>query len=499
MKKIGYLIFTFVCAFIFMIKVNAADLSISANAYTIYVGSSVTITASAQGLTGQFTFKSNNLSVLYGGGEKWLEDSSDAMVFEAKSVGTATITVSPTKDNSAGYSDGSAFYNESKTVTINVINKPVVQQPVQKPTVNNTVTPKSSVNYLSNLEIEGQMLTPNFNKETADYTIELESGTTSINIKASAEHNKASVVGAGSKNLTEGINIFEIIVTAENGSKRTYKISANVKEKDPIVVNIGDNNYTVIRKREHLIKASTFYSESSVSINGEDIPSYHGEVTGYTLVGLKDNKGVINLFVYDEENNNYTLYQEFNFSKNVFYPIEPNIELIPEGFSRYSITINEVELPCYKKNKNDSFVLLYGVNIENNHEDFYVYDEFEHTLQRYDDSIFDSYKEEIVVLRSIISGLVCIIAIVLVVSALQGSINQNSKKSKTISFSNKNNSEEKSKKQVNNVDKEKLKEAKLLEKELKRKEKEEAKRKRNKKSLDDTNIIDITNINIKRK
>ena len=226
MKKISHVIFAFACAFISMIKINAAGLSVTANAYTIYVGSSVTVTANAQGLTGKFTFKSSDLSVLYGGGEKWLEDSSDTMVFEAKSVGTATIVISPTLNNSVGYSDGSDFYNESKSITINVINKPVVQQPVQKPNTNVTVTPKSSINYLSSLEVEGQVLTPNFNKETVDYSVELESGTTSINIKATAEHNKANITGAGLKNVTEGINNFDIIVTAENGSKRTYKISS---------------------------------------------------------------------------------------------------------------------------------------------------------------------------------------------------------------------------------------------------------------------------------
>lgn len=482
-----------------------AGSSINTNTGSIYLGNSVTVSVTVTDAAAwEVHIGVSGAASASNCGELNFADSSSNAKNTSK---TYTATCTPTKTGNINFiltgnatNEAGITTNISGSKVVSVINRPVVQKPVQRPNTNGTVTPKSSVNYLSSLEIDGQVLTPNFNKETVDYSVELESGTTSINIKATTEHNKASITGAGVKNVTEGINNFEIVVTAENGSKRIYKIKANVKEKDPIVVNIDDKNYTVIRKREQLISASAFYSESSVNINGEEIPAYFGEVTGYTLVGLKDSEGNINLFIYDEENSSYSIYQEFNFSRVVFYPIEPDDELIPNGFSKYSITINEAEIPCYKKNKNDNFVLIYGVNIENNHEDFYVYNALDNTIQRYDDSIFDSYKEEIVVLRSIIAGLACIIAIILVVSALQGSINKDNKKSKVVSFSKqKNNCEEKNKKSVDNIDKENVKEAKLLEKELKRREKEEAKRKKYKKSLDDTNIIDITNINIKRK
>lgn len=484
MKKIKLFVFLLICFFSFSLRINAAGLTVSASAYTVYVGSNVNITANASGIAGKFTFKSNNLSVLSGGGEVWIENSNSTMTFKASKVGQATITVIPSPGNVA-YSDGSGYYNESKSITINVINRPVV-------------TPKSSVNYLSSLSIDGKELTPQFNKETLEYAVELEAGTTSININATPQDNKASVVGAGVRNVTEGINNIDIVVTAENGSKRTYRIKANVKEKEPIIVYIDDEQYTVIRKKEQLKSSSIYYSESSIEVNGEQIPAYFGEITGYTLVGLKDSEGIINLYVYDEENNTYRLYREFNFSRVVFYPLEPDVEQIPVGYFKYTTTINNIEIPCYKKADNDNYILLYGVNIENNNEGFYIYDSFENTIQRYDESIFDSYKEEILILKSIIFGLISIITVVLVVSALQGSLNKRDKKSKSLSFFKPKNKEEKQKEQKNK-DKEKIREAKLLAKDLKRKEKEEKKKKRNKKTLDDTSIIDITNINIKKK
>ena len=193
------------------------------------------------------------------------------------------------------------------------------------------------------------------------------------------------------------------------------------------------------------------------------------------------------MFIYDEENNSYKLYQEFNFSRIVFYPLEPDDLLIPEGYNKSKTIINDIEIPCYKKNADDNLVLLYGVNIENNNEDFYIYDAYENTLQRYDDTIFDSFKGEILVLKSIIFGLVCIIAVLLIVSALQGSINNVGKKVKKVS------------KLDTNLENDKIKEAKILSKELKRKEKEQKKEKKRNRSFDDTSVIDITNINIKKK
>lgn len=501
MKKISIILIGIITLLMGTFNIKAGG-SISTNTGSIYLGSSITVSVTVSNAAAwEVHIGVSGAASASNCGEVNFADSSANAKNTSK---TYTITCTPTKTGSVNFTLTGNTTDENGTTTdisgsrtVTVTNKPVVQQPVQKPSANNTVTPKSSVNYLNSLEIEGQILTPNFNKETVDYFIELESGTTSINIKATQEHNKATIIGTGLKNVTEGINNFEIVVTAENGSKRTYKIKANVKEKDPIIVDINEKKYTVIRKREQLISASAFYSESSIEINGEEIPAYYGEVTGYTLVGLKDSEGNINLFIYDEENNKYRLYQEFNFSRIVFYPIEPELELIPDGFSKYSVTINGIEVPCYKKNKNDNFVLLYGVNIENNNEDFYVYDAFENTLQRYDDAIFDGYKEEIIVLKSIIVGLIGIVAIILVVSALQGSINKSNKKSKAIS-SSKEKTVDKTKNNSKNKDIEKIKEAKILEKELKRREKEEIKKKKYKKSLDDTNIIDITNINIKK-
>lgn len=500
MKKIKYLLLTLIGLFIFNSSVCAkSNISISSNSNSIIIGNSVnisvtvssdsplafiegTVNCSGAGINSSIDLNWDDIS-------NSVKAKSYSLALSPSTVGTITCTL-----NNARATDMSSSSWQTLTggTSIQVNPKPVVQQPVTTPKPNVTVIPKSSVNYLSNLSVEGKEISPKFDKETTEYVVELENGTTEINIIATAEHNKASIIGNGIKQVTEGVNNFEIIVTAENGSKRTYKLKVLVKEKDPIVVTVDNKEYTVIRKKEQLPEIGVLYSYSTANINNEEIPVYFGEITGYTLVGLKDSNGIINLFTYDESNNSYKLYQEFKFSRVMLYPIEPDENLIPANYYKTNISINNTVVTCYK-NKKNNLVLLYGVNIETNNEDFYMYDSFENTLQIYDETIFNSYNEEINLLTSIIIGLFLIILIIIIVSAFQGSISKSNRKTKSISIFKK---KEKQQREIKQKDKENKREAKLLEKELKRKEKEEKRKKKNK-SLENT-MFDITNINIKK-
>ena len=94
----------------------------------------------------------------------------------------------------------------------------------------NVIRAKNDNNNLSSLSVkigdEEVALTPEFNKETLEYAITLPEGTQNIEILAETENEEASISGIGIKDIQVGENPFEIIVTAENGSKKTYKLVA---------------------------------------------------------------------------------------------------------------------------------------------------------------------------------------------------------------------------------------------------------------------------------
>ena len=73
-------------------------------------------------------------------------------------------------------------------------------------------------------------LDPVFNKDTLEYTLEVENDVDKINILATAEDSKAKILGIGNnKNLAVSINVFDIDITAEDGSTKKYKISITRK------------------------------------------------------------------------------------------------------------------------------------------------------------------------------------------------------------------------------------------------------------------------------
>ena len=91
---------------------------------------------------------------------------------------------------------------------------------------------KSSNNYLKELSVKGYELTPTFDKQTVNYSIEEEIDENSLEINAVADDERATVSGTGNVSLQTGENNLRIEVEAENGVKRTYFIKCNKKIED---------------------------------------------------------------------------------------------------------------------------------------------------------------------------------------------------------------------------------------------------------------------------
>ena len=91
---------------------------------------------------------------------------------------------------------------------------------------------KSSNNNLSNLEIDIAYF--KFNPEITEYNLEVNYDTKIITIRAMAESDRAVVTGAGEKALKVGENNYRIVITAEDGTTKEYKISItrNAKVSD---------------------------------------------------------------------------------------------------------------------------------------------------------------------------------------------------------------------------------------------------------------------------
>lgn len=382
MKKISLIIFSIFLSFLIVNKVDAssATISVYSSKSTVIVGDTVTVTVkvSSSANLGSWNFDvvpSSNLTFVSSSfGGLYVAESASSLntksktytfKFKAKSSGTGSVSI-----KNARVLDMDTEKNMS--VSAGKTSFKMMTQSELESTY-------SKNNNLSSLKIEGYDL--EFNKDTLEYNIDLNFDVKEINVIAEAEDSKSSIDGDGKVTLSQGMNQIKIVVTAQNGSTKTYVINANVKEMNPIEVTLDGNTYTVVRQKEFLPVASMYYQETTIKINEEDVPAYYNQTVDFTLVGLKDSNGNVNLYLYKD--GNYTLYNEANFNSLGIYILNMDESLIPKGYVQTKINVGDKEVVAYSKDGYE-YPLIYGLNLENGSKNLYKYDVKENTLQRYE-------------------------------------------------------------------------------------------------------------------
>lgn len=418
MKKIRYILFLMLCSFFSLGFVSAASISMKTSSSSVVVGNTVKVTVTVNG-TGTtagavgaweycVTYDSSKLTLTspsspcVNDGLVGLTSASTVFTFKAKASGSSTVSLSTV-----------ALYDYDTEKAMSVTKGSVkitarTQQEIEASYSDNA--------YLSSLKVEGYSILPAFDKNEYSYTLDVENDVDSITIKATKADSGASLSGTGTKELTEGMNTFKIVVTAEKGNKKTYTISVNRKELNPIEVVVDGKTYTVVRKSDAL-EAPTYYSSTSVEIDGNEVPAFTSEITGYTLVGLKDEEGNIALFCY--MNGTYQLYKQIATDGFVFVPEEPTQTL--DGYSETKvISISENDVTVYPLGNDSDFVLVYGMNVSTGERGWYKYDTKEGTFQRYDASAVSTADDNqlyflLTIVFASLSGLCILLLILLMV------------------------------------------------------------------------------------
>ena len=428
----------FATLLMFTNNVFAASYSISLTSDTVIVGNTVSLRITGSNVTGRFNITSSNSNVASPDKSSvWVENDTQYITINTKSTGSATLTITPSKTSATDDPENIKDINlDARTINITVN---------PKPTNNNTggstgggssnttkPRPKSTNSYLSSLTVDGYDLNESFDKESLEYTLTVPANTESVKINAQLAEDSAKVVGTGEVKVSEGLNTFEIVVTAENGSKRTYVLKITVEAEKPIEVKIDNKTYNVIRKRKDLPKISEYFEEKEVEINGEKIEGYYNDTLKYTLVGLKDTTGTTSYYIY--KNGTYTKYQEHTFNGTTLQIIDKTVP----NTNKTTFTYDSDKITSYQEGKLDllkntyaldnneiegnQYYLFYAINVETGKESLYQYDATEKTIQRYNTQILDLYKERsdkyyLCVLASLLLlGLTLIISTMIVIN-----------------------------------------------------------------------------------
>lgn len=422
----------FIKVFVFMIvsffgisNVFASSVVLKSTSTSVTRGNTVTITTTVNADSGIYTIEGSmsckgagvngGISLTYEDMNTASRSKSFTHTIKPTSSGVVTCTTSNVKIRELA--KDSNYQLSNSTITIKV-NDPVV------------IPPKvySSDNALSSLSIEGYNINPKFSKDVLEYKLEVDQSIEKIKITAKANDKKASVSGVGEKTLTPGNNTFEVKVIAENGNSKIYKIVINSVDQNPIVVNIDNKKYTVIKKNNKVIDSLSFYKEDVVKINDQDVVSYHNDKSGVTLVILKDENNKVNYYVYDAIKNEYQLYREYKFGNITLYLLDIDEKILPNGYLKYDLVIGEDKLFGYKLSKDSKFYLINAMNVETGNKSLYLYDEEEGTVQRYDDDISKyfsasatgalvNYKNYLAISLSICGALVVVLIVVLIINS----------------------------------------------------------------------------------
>lgn len=348
----------------------------------------------------------------------------------------------------------------------------------------------STNNYLSSLKVDGYDLSPKFNKNTNEYKLSLNADVEEINITAKKEDSTAKVSGTGKKQVSLGNNKFDIVVTSEKGTKRTYTINIEVVDKNPINVTIDDKEYSIVKKKSTLTKPDN-YIDKEITIKEQTIPAFYSEITNFTLVGLKDKNGTVNLYIYDENSGTYSLYKEYQFNSIKISPITTN-EII-EGYKEDFITLNDEKIKAYKTDTKSKYALIYGINLESGDKGWYEYEETENTIQKYNlnDNNNKLLEEKLESAKQIIyalSGVILFLSLLVIIVAALKTKNKKKKITK-LEKNNLNNTLVKTTKEIKEIDEKELydtkKIKKILDKELEKENKPKKKIKKVEKILDE--------------
>lgn len=302
------------------------------------------------------TAESGGTHVVNYSGSGGIKSKTYNFTFKVLKSGSTTIRVS--SSDVYAYSDESrmSISNGSRTVSLKT------QAEIE--------ASYSANAYLKSLSVGDYTLDPEFNKETKEYNVEVENDVEKVTINASKEDANASVSGTGEKELQEGINKFEIVVTAQKGNSLTYVVNVTRKELNPIKVSINNKDYTIARKKELLPELLGFV-EDTTTYEDTEIPSLYNETLNFMVIGVRDDENNVYTYLYDEGSKTIkSRYIQLMSGEIVIYPI--SYEESIKGYEQ-----KEFDIDGYKMTGlaiSDKQVIIKGINLLSKEEGLYLYD-----------------------------------------------------------------------------------------------------------------------------
>ena len=261
-------------------RVNAAALSISVSNSNPNVGESVKVNITSE-YTGRVNLSTSggNLS----DSKVWVEKNTQSVTLTSNSAGKVTITATA-EGGKLSTSAGDEPDVPAQSATVTFVEKSSSNENNNNNNNNGgenkpTETAKSKNANLKNLGIR-----PNdfkgFKSGTTSYNATVPNNVEQVEVYATASDSKANVTGTGKKKLNVGSNKLDVVVTAEDGTKKTYTINVTRQEETQ-----EQENNTTPEETNTVQEQQEENNESSQENNANNSPSdlIKLEVSGFSL------------------------------------------------------------------------------------------------------------------------------------------------------------------------------------------------------------------------
>lgn len=287
---------------LYLVQTSFADgISVSAGQGSVSVGKtvafSITVPSGSEAWTysvswsGNLTLESGDTAPMGFEGDS----RTNQLVFRANSTGTGTVSIS-----AGSYCIAGVDYDASGSASVTIVaaDKPDDSEPAPAPTPsgggsstgNNPGVSLSSNSALSSLTVSAGTLTPAFDPAITEYTLSLPSQSDRLTITANPSDSRATVQGDGDISLQDGETSLSVVVTAEDGSPKTYTITVQVAQAPTLFLDYNGQRLGVVKDVSQVTPPAGFAPAEPITYSGDTLPIWTDVSGKRTLVYLMDEK-----------------------------------------------------------------------------------------------------------------------------------------------------------------------------------------------------------------
>lgn len=393
LKKI-FIICTVVFALLLCMtqSVFAASISVTAGQSSVKVGNTVAFTITVPPNTQAWTYQvawSDNLTYVSGDTEPMgFEGNStrNQLIFKANREGTGKVWIA-----GGSYSIDRQPYDASGSATVSIVSASQPSQGYDHGDFDDDPpTPsKSSNNALASLTVSAGELAPAFDPTITDYTLSLPLRTNKITFTATPSDSKATVQGNGEVALRSGENKVAVVVTAEDGSAKTYNITVKVAREPTVFFSLNGESLGVMQDTDGVTPPAGF-SPTTVPYSGEELPAWTNAAGQMLLYLVNQDTLAAGFYLYDEAEGVQSPYLPIVYGATtyVYTGVPAEKESIP------GLTLCDVEAFGhilkgwkYEDASLQDFCVLYLMDAGGNYG-CHTYDSQSGTLQRFSGAVF---------------------------------------------------------------------------------------------------------------